>query len=143
MAANNSPCPMYTSVGVVVPNTGAGTVASPYVNVLTLNTTYYVELGSESFSTGAVQWVYNSAIVLTGITYQSSTMPPSALNTWEATAANGWVDESSITTITAAGGTAAAKVSKISGAGMHRLRAVVVVGATGGSCVPTQNWKAA
>ena len=143
MSAVNSPAPMYTAAGVAVPYTGAGTAASPYVNALTLGTTYYVELGSEFFSTGVVQWVHDASIVITSITYQSTALPRAALTTWESTATKGWADESSITTITAAGGSAACPRSPISGVGMERLRAIVVVGATGGSCVPFQNWKVA
>ena len=141
MAEINSPVPIYTSAGVPVTYTGAGTVASPWVNSLTNGTTYYADLGSVNFSTGVVQWVHDSSIVITSITYQSSALNATALNAWEATAAKGWAAESAITTIAAAGGSAACPRSPLSGVGMHRLRAIIVVGATGGSCVGFQNWK--
>ena len=140
MPSPNSPCPIYTAAGAVVPYTGTGTIADPWLNVLTLGTTYYAELGSEFYSTGAAQWVHDAAIILTGITYEISAVPRVGLATWGA-AAGGWKAESLITTITAAGGTAACPISKITGVGTDRVRGVIVVGATGGSCVPFQNWK--
>lgn len=140
------PASLFTAAGALVPVivTGLGTDASPFVysNVLTAGATYYADFGSDRYSSGVFQWVHSAPIVITGITYQSSALARSALPTWAA-AAGGWVVEPALTTITAAGGSAGTRASPVIGATAHRYRGVLVVGATGGSCVPFQNWKPA
>lgn len=140
MSSPNSPVPIYTAAGAAVPYTGLGTIASPWLTSLTLGTTYYAELGSDFCTTGVIQWVYDASIVITSITYASTALPREALAT-EGAAAGGWKTETLMTVITAAGGTAATQSTPVSGVGMKRLRAVIVVGATGGSLVGYQDWK--
>lgn len=126
----NSTPPIFDSLGAPAPAS------------LVANTTYYAELGSEHFSTGAIQWVWDAAIILTSITYESTCVPRDTLFTYAA-AAGGWDAEGDIATITAAGGTADSAKTKLEGVGVPRLRAIIVVGATGGVLTPYQTWKAA
>lgn len=142
MPSPNNPVPIYTGAGVAVAYTGSGTIASPYANVLTLGTTYYAELGSEHWSSGGWQWVYDASIIVTSITIAATYLPREALATWGA-AAGGWETVATLPVVSVAGGSAGNVTTPVTGAAAPRYRATIVVGAMGGSLVPYQNWKPA
>lgn len=120
------------------------------------NTTYYGEVGGEDTMWDSVQYKHDDAIVLTGVTIESSNLPqvapddPTAAGaldfwggtrTWE-TATGNWKPETAIATYSYAGGgattTYTTELVHIGGGGQKRRRVKVVVGATGGKfrCIP-------
>ena len=123
--------PIYTDAGVLVPYTVPEAPDPPTI-ALTASLTYYAEIGCSRNVGGVIQWVHDNALKITSLTIESTALPREILSTYAA-AAGGWVAESSITTITAAGGTAATARSPLIDVVMPRLRAVIVLGNVGGS----------
>lgn len=114
---------------------------------LVAGTTYYAELGGAETMWDSIQWKHDDALVLTAITIESSNLPTEKPDTgytptfwggarvWDAAAGN-WHPETAIATYSDAGGGSAdtytTTLTHIGGNGAKRLRAKVVVGATGG-----------
>lgn len=105
--------------------------------------TYYAELAGATGPWSAVQWKWDSAIVITSITIESCNFgdrrqegePAAAfgggVDVWEL-AAVGWHPEAAIAAVVVPGGTAGTYMTQIGGGGQRRFRAKVIVGATGG-----------
>lgn len=99
---------------------------------LTLGTTYHFPLGGESSIISSVHWQWDAAIVITSITIQSSNYPDVAVGSVNP---GDWVTDTLAPTpvvLAAAGGAAGGGIQNVPNSGARRLRAVVVVGATGG-----------
>ncbi len=118
----------------------AGVLVGPQQS-LASGTTYYAELGGPDNPWSSIQWKWDAAVIVTAITVESSNLPTSqgglGSEFWAgvspfAAAADGWHPETAVASIAIAGGTAGNQLVHIGGGGQMRLRAKIVVGATGG-----------
>lgn len=91
-------------------------------------TTYYAEIGFDEYSKHSVMWSWDATIVITSIEYERTNFPEASVF---AAAGKIW-EPTGITAITVAGGSAACAVSDFADDQMMRMRAKIVVGATGG-----------
>lgn len=96
---------------------------------LVAGTTYYAGLGGNNMRLLSPQWKWDAALIAT-ITYETSNFPDVPIY---AAAASGWCPEPAIATLTIPGGAAGVDMEHIDDIGSQRMRAQIVVGATGGA----------
>lgn len=123
----------------------AAGVQLPDRTPLVANTTYYCELRAADDPWTSIQWKWDNTIVITSVNYHSSNIPPyepsiavppgfyDALRVWNADALDGWAPETSMPALAVPGGTKGNQMVHVADNCGLRLRATVVVGATGGN----------
>lgn len=113
----------YSAAGVRLVGAAAGTT-------LVAATTYYAELiGLQDAPRTSMQWSWDAAIAITGITYETTNFHDAGVF---AAAGAIWYPETAIATLTVVAGTASTNLAHFADNIARRMRAKIVVGATGG-----------
>ena len=98
---------------------------------LTLGTTYYVDIGSAEESRGSIQWQHDASIIAT-ITYEVTNFPESSAGL-SAAASDDWHPDPAMGVTAIPGGAVGCPLVHMADDGAARMRAKIVVGATGGN----------
>jgi hypothetical protein len=108
-----------------------GTAKAPDTNgdaTLVLAETYYADVGNAQFHKSSVMFSWDASIIITGITYEFSNFPDAGLYL---PAGKIWKD-SGVAATTVAGGSASSVIAHFADNMAGRMRAKIIVGATGG-----------
>lgn len=114
---------------VFISDAGVRLVGTAAGSTLVAATTYYAELpGLQDAPRTSMQWSWDATIALT-ITYETTNFHGASIF---AAAGNIWYPETGIATLTVVAGTAGTNLAHFADNIARRMRAKVVVGATGG-----------